>query len=112
MKTRIAFRVHDYRSILWGTSGVWDQLANYDTVGSQGSASNSLVVTGQGGIEHLVPWFLVLWSSETETAYTDSALALVDLVQGLQRENTLVKDYLRQSAPVASQATQVARKET
>ena len=80
MKTRIAFGVHNYRSILWGTSGVWDQLANYDKVGSQGGASNSLVVTGQGGLEHLVPWFLISWSAKTETVYTDSILVLVDLV--------------------------------
>ena len=60
MKTRITFRVYNYRSISWGTSGVWDQLADYKKVGSQGSASNNLVVAGQGSLEHLVPWFLVL----------------------------------------------------
>ena len=80
MKTRITFGVYDYRSIPWGTSGVWDQLADHKKVESQGGVSNSLAVTGQGGLEHLVPWFLILWSAETETAYTESTPELVDLV--------------------------------
>ena len=88
MKIRIAFGVYNYRIISWGTSGVQDQLADHKKVGSQSGASNSLAVTGQGGLEHLVSWFLVSQSAETETAYTESALALVDLVRLSKKEHS------------------------
>ena len=71
-------------------------------VDNQGEAGKGLVLTGTGGLEHLMPQFFASWMVETKTAYTKGAPALVELVKNLQLGDTLVQDYCWYATLVAS----------